>query len=82
MLARKNVEPQARLGLAIAKKSVRKAVHRNRIKRIIRESFRHHKAQIIDFDFVVMCRDKAGKASKQELALSLQGHWHKLITNE
>lgn len=41
-LARPNGENRARLGLVIAKKNVRTAVQRNRIKRIIRETFRHH----------------------------------------
>jgi len=40
ILARPNQFEYARLGLVIAKKHVRKAVQRNRIKRIIRESFR------------------------------------------
>ncbi len=37
---RKNQLHHARLGLAISKKNVRLAVKRNRIKRVIRESFR------------------------------------------
>lgn len=34
---------QHRLGLAVAKKMFRKAVERNRIKRLIREAFRHER---------------------------------------
>lgn len=45
-----------RLGLAIAKKNVRLAVERNRIKRIIRESFRFHQVALKGFDIVVIAR--------------------------
>ncbi|MFV2061014.1 MAG: ribonuclease P protein component, partial [Gammaproteobacteria bacterium] len=40
LLSRQNDREVARLGLAIAKKQLRLAVSRNRIKRLIRESFR------------------------------------------
>ncbi|MEQ8800483.1 MAG: ribonuclease P protein component, partial [Haliea sp.] len=40
LLARITDHPQSRLGLVIAKKNVRKAVQRNRIKRVARELFR------------------------------------------
>ena len=40
LLAIKNDFDHPRLGLAIAKKNVRKAVHRNVIKRAVRENFR------------------------------------------
>jgi len=56
ILVRKNDRIQARLGLAIAKKSVRTAVQRNRIKRIIREYFRSHKEKITCADYVVLVR--------------------------
>ncbi|MEO1896102.1 MAG: ribonuclease P protein component [Methylococcales bacterium] len=82
VLARKNTILRARLGLAIAKKSVKKAVDRNRIKRIIRESFRQQKDSLNNYDFVVLCRDKAGIANKDELAVSIQAHWKKLTKDE
>ena len=40
VLAKKNTLDVARWGLAIAKKSVKKAVQRNRIKRVVRELVR------------------------------------------
>jgi len=42
VLARQNDLGHPRLGLAISKKSAKRAVDRNRIKRVFRESFRLH----------------------------------------
>ncbi|MEW4983746.1 MAG: ribonuclease P protein component [Cycloclasticus sp.] len=82
VLVKKKTLSKARLGLAIAKKSVKRAVKRNLIKRVIRESFRQRKATLFGCDFVVLCRNKAATATKKELALSIQQHWEKLIINE
>jgi ribonuclease P protein component len=82
VLAKKSTNPAGRLGLAIAKKSVKKAVNRNRIKRIVRESFRKEKDSLGYYDFVVLCRNKAGMVSKKELNLSIRSHWKKLVTDE
>jgi ribonuclease P protein component len=42
--------------LAISKKIIRKAVDRNRIKRMIRESFRLNQQQLGYFDIVVLAK--------------------------
>ena len=52
LLAAKNNKEFTRLGLAIAKKNVSPAHQRNRIKRIVRESFRHNKNKLADYPFV------------------------------
>lgn len=46
----------ARIGLIIAKKTERKAVKRNRIKRLIREAFRKHRQTICGVDCVIQLR--------------------------
>ncbi|MEW5057447.1 ribonuclease P protein component [Cycloclasticus sp. 46_83_sub15_T18] len=79
VLAKKNDHSGARLGLAIAKKSVKKANQRNCIKRIVRETFRREKESLSDYDFVVLCRHKAAQANKEELARAIKRHWKKLI---
>lgn len=79
VLAKSSNGPTARLGLAIAKKSVKKAVKRNLIKRLIRESFRQQKEELTGLDFVVLCRRDAATASKKALAASIQHHWGKLV---
>lgn len=65
-----------RLGLAISKKHAKRAVDRNRLKRIVRESFRQHQATLPAMDFVVMAKGGAQKLSNTELFDSLERHWN------
>lgn len=46
ILATDNRRDVARLGLVVAKKNVRRAVQRNRIKRVVRERFRQFPRQV------------------------------------
>jgi len=48
----------ARLGIVVAKKHVRSAVSRNLIKRIVRESFRLMRPQLVRRDIVVRVRTR------------------------
>jgi len=82
VLARKTGQQQSRLGLAIAKKKVRKATKRNQIKRLVRESFRLSNQSFIAYDVVVLCNSKANDATKQELSFSINSHWQKLAKYE
>jgi len=72
----------SRLGMAIAKKRAKHAVTRNRIKRVCRESFRQQGQNLSGFDVVVMNRDAAATATKQELRLALDDLWKKLQRSE
>lgn len=78
VLTRSNQTGRPRLGLAISKKSVRSAVGRNRIKRVIRESFRVHKFDLPDVDIVVLSKQGISNATKAQLADSVKRHWSKL----
>lgn len=51
-----NQSQNARLGLAISKRSFSSAVVRNRIKRIVRERFRLDQASLAGWDIVVMVK--------------------------
>jgi ribonuclease P protein component len=51
--ARRNGCGHARLGLAVPKKVVKKATDRSRVKRLVRESFRHNRDQMPAVDIVV-----------------------------
>ena len=68
-----------RLGLAIAKKRVRRAVDRNRIKRIIRESFRQHQSELTGKDIIVLARDHTASSDNPTLFSSLQYHWEQML---
>jgi len=77
VLCRKNDLERARLGLAISRKQCRKASGRNRIKRIVRESFRTHQDELNGLDIVVMNRAAAAEADNKELFTSLMTHWQR-----
>ncbi len=79
LLARANPLAKARLGITIAKKNVRTAVQRNRIKRLIRESFRHHLLEIPTLDYIVFAREGVECFNNQILLHSLATHWKRLI---
>jgi ribonuclease P protein component len=77
VLCRRNKQSIARLGLAISKKHCRKATVRNRIKRIIRESFRQQQALLTDLDVVVINRPAATLATGRQISDSLDRHWQR-----
>jgi len=76
VLVRPNGGSCARLGLSIAAKIVGNAVRRNRIKRLIRESFRHHQHDLPAVDIVVNARAGARNADNAAIRRSLEKHWH------
>ena len=78
MLAKDNEGAEPRLGLAVAKKQVRLAVDRNRIKRVIRDSFRCHRQLLVGLDLVVLARKNTAGMSNDQLFSSLETHWQRL----
>ncbi|MDG4552704.1 MAG: ribonuclease P protein component [Candidatus Competibacter sp.] len=78
VLARPNDLPYSRLGLAISRKAAKSAVARNRLKRVVRESFRHHQQRLGGLDCVVMGRTGAVEQGNAILFASLQRHWRRL----
>lgn len=77
VLYRQNEATTARLGLAISKKHCRRATTRNRIKRIIRESFRQHQPAMTGLDIVVINQPAAATASNRQMFASLETHWRR-----
>jgi ribonuclease P protein component len=77
VLCRENEREGARLGLAISKKNCRHATGRNRIKRIVRESFRQHQALLSGLDVVVINQPAARGAGNAQLFDSIVGHWQR-----
>ena len=68
----------ARLGLAVASKPFGGSVPRNRIRRLIRESFRLRQHELPAVDLVVSARPLARNASAPQLRASLDGLWDKV----
>lgn len=61
----------ARLGLAISKRCSKRAVDRNRIKRLAREAFRRARIALPHVDILVMARDSAVKETGEALLAEL-----------
>ncbi|WP_421867803.1 ribonuclease P protein component [Motiliproteus sp.] len=78
ILATPNSLPHPRVGLVIAKKNVRLAVQRNRVKRIIRESFRHQGEVLPNLDIVVMARRGLGDLDNAALHQLVDHSWKRL----
>ena len=56
LLARPNALGWARLGLVVAKKNVKLATRRNRIKRVVRDTFRSQQLLLDSLDIVFLAR--------------------------
>jgi len=78
ILARSNSSKTPRLGLVIAKKNIRLAVQRNRIKRILRESFRLRQETLIGLDIVVLARRGLDDLDNQQLHQLFHQQWQRL----
>ncbi len=69
----------SRIGFAVAKKQIKRAVDRNRIKRLIRESFRRHQNELPNVDIVVMVRNNILQLNNSQFFSRLDKHWRKVI---
>ena len=77
-LARDNSLAHPRLGLSISAKAVGNAVNRNRVKRVVRESFRLNLTRLPAADIVINARGSAKTAENEFLMRSLEQLWDKL----
>ena len=71
----------ARLGLAIAKRQVKRAIDRNRVKRLVRESFRQSVDHLPPVDIVVMCRFVVTTMDNQEIFTQLNRLWMSIASS-
>lgn len=78
ILVRPNGLEHARLGLAISRRYLPTAVARNRVKRIVRESFRRHRSELPPVDLVVLAQRDTRAAPGAQLSASLARHWKKI----
>jgi ribonuclease P protein component len=68
-----------RLGVVIAKKNIKLAVARNRLKRIISEQFRLHIPCINNYDIVFIIYSGLQYITNKELTTCLENFWPKLV---
>lgn len=77
-LAKISQQEFSRLGIIVAKKKIRRAHERNRVKRIARESFRLNQKNFGLLDIVIMPKKGIEAISNEELHQQLQSAWYKL----
>ncbi|WP_232048553.1 ribonuclease P protein component [Legionella adelaidensis] len=76
VLYRDNEKGYARLGLALSKKVIPRAHERNRIKRLLRETFRTQ--QLSSVDIIVLGRPGVALVQNSILIAKLSKVWEKL----
>lgn len=82
LLIRENAWGSPRLGLSVSKKKVSNAVTRNRLRRIIRESFRHQRTEEFkNVDIIVIAHKDSHLATNAELFSNLEKQWKRLISH-
>jgi ribonuclease P protein component len=78
VLARANQGNIPKLGITIAKKKVKHAHERNRLKRVIRESFRHNQATLPPVDIIVIGKTGLDGLTNKEIFTILNKLWKKI----
>ena len=78
MLYRSTARSYPRLGMTASARRVRTAVGRNRIRRLIRESFRRAQPTLAGLDIVVIVKETASGADNRAVFTSLEAHWSRL----
>lgn len=79
IFTRSNDAGLPRLGLSVAARVIGNAVQRNRIKRLVRESFRQHQHELPPIDIVVNARSGARDADNAAIGRSLDKLWRAVI---
>jgi len=70
----------ARVGICIGKRHIKHAATRNRIKRLIRESFRHHPIKSEGLDIIVLVYKGIERKNNADITKGLEPLWDKLIS--
>ena len=67
-----------RLGVTVSRRVASRAVERNRLKRTIKESFRHQQTILAGLDIVTIARTATQEIETSQLFVSLERHWRKV----
>ncbi len=73
MLARQNELEFGRTGLVIGKKNLPRAVQRNRIKRLLRNSFRLNQSLLVGLDIVILARSNMSSLDNKLIVENIAG---------
>jgi ribonuclease P protein component len=79
VLIRENSIKNNRIGFAVAKKKVKLAVQRNRIKRLVRESFRLNQHNLPTVDMVIMAKSGIDLLDNKIITEQIEKIWRKII---
>ncbi|HLF31955.1 MAG TPA: ribonuclease P protein component [Xanthomonadales bacterium] len=81
VLGRCSDQTESRLGMAVSRQVDKRAVERNRLKRVVRQSFQEHYAsgdRRDALDIVVLPRRPAVSESNKKLFEQLSRHWRRI----
>ena len=79
MLVMPNERDHPRLGIVVSKKTARRAVARNYMRRVLREWFRHHREQMAGHDLVIRVNKPFYRADFVEVQAELVRLLEKLM---
>lgn len=79
LLVSENRLAAARLGIVIGKRRVKRAVDRNLLRRLMRESFRHLGPELVGLDIVILVRANMDHPDKSAVTAELGKVWSKLL---
>lgn len=77
-LARLSTRGHPRIGLVVSKKNVKRAVDRNRFKRLVRESVRLRQDHLPSMDIVILAKRGVQDIDNETLHRQLHGMWKRL----
>jgi ribonuclease P protein component len=75
---RESSSNEPRLGFALSKRSLKHAVDRNRIKRLVRDSFRLHRMQLPRLDIVIITQSEVAQLNNAAILQQLVVLWEQL----
>lgn len=70
--------PRPRLGISAARRQIRRAVDRNRLRRLVRESFRQAQDRLQGLDVVVVVRAPCLGCDRRAISRTLDKLWNGL----